>query len=247
MTDDERKTEDLVAGARRALAPRPGDAQQVRRAIGIAVANGTSVATMAARLGPHAWRSRLLVVGAIAAASGGGYWAGFRAGRLAERPPAPAVVEGSSPQSATPATPERPGSLAAAQPPPAPAAPLARHRGGPVGDIETPATPRPSSLAIELRTLRNTERALRDGNAGLALTFLDELDREVPHGQLTEEREAASVLARCARGDRPFGVDLAAEFAEHYPASVYRTRIERTCAGTDSSPSGDSLSRRKSE
>jgi hypothetical protein len=114
----------------------------------------------------------------------------------------------------------------------------ARHGSG----SQTPS--QTESLTIEVRALRNTERALRDGNPGLALAFLQELDRQVPNGQLTEERDAAGTLARCARGDHPFGVNLAAEFTERHPSSVYRSRVEQACAETDSPAPGDSHFRR---
>jgi hypothetical protein len=95
-----------------------------------------------------------------------------------------------------------------------------------------------------VRALRNAERALREGNPGLSLAFLEDLDRQVPHGQLTEEREAMATLARCARGDRPIGVDLGGDFIERHPGSVYRARVEQACAATDSQGAGDSPSRR---
>ena len=113
------------------------------------------------------------------------------------------------------------------------------HRGA-----EPRTSPQTESLAIELRALRNAERALRDGNSGLALAFLQELDRQVPKGQLGEERDAADTLARCTRGDRLFGVNLAAEFAERHPGSVYRARVEQACGETDSPAPGDSPPRR---
>jgi hypothetical protein len=109
---------------------------------------------------------------------------------------------------------------------------------------ETEAQSPTESLAIEVRALRNAERALRDGNPGLALAFLQELDRQVPNGKLAEERDAAATTARCARGDHPFGVDMAEEFAQRHPASVYRARVEQACAPTDSPATGDSLQRR---
>jgi hypothetical protein len=109
------------------------------------------------------------------------------------------------------------------------------------------ATNPADSLAIEARALRNAERALRDGKPGLALAFLQELDRQVPNGRLTEEREAAATLVRCARGEHAFGVDLAEEFASRYPTSVYRGRIDQACATTDSVPAGDSSRRRSPE
>jgi hypothetical protein len=115
---------------------------------------------------------------------------------------------------------------------------------GPRRGSESQTPSQTESLAIEVRALRNTERALRDGNPGLALAFLQELDRQVPHGQLTEERDAAGTLARCARGDHPFGVNMAAEFTERHRGSVYRARVEQACARTDSPGPGDSPPRR---
>jgi len=114
----------------------------------------------------------------------------------------------------------------------------ARHES----ESQTPS--QTESLAIEVRALRNAERALRDGNPGLALAFLQDLDRQIPNGQLAEERDAAATLARCARGDHPFDVDLAAEFTERHPGSVYRARVEQACGATDLSTAGDSSPRR---
>ena len=105
---------------------------------------------------------------------------------------------------------------------------------------------RGASLANEVRALRSIERALRDQRPGLALALLAALDREVPGGRLSEEREATSVIAHCALGDGPFGIDLEAEFAERYPSSVYLERVRQSCATgraargqTDRGPSGN--------
>ncbi|HSS39286.1 MAG TPA: hypothetical protein VLT58_11000, partial [Polyangia bacterium] len=109
-----------------------------------------------------------------------------------------------------------------------------RHR------VTEPPAPTPAaSLAVEVRALRNVERALRDHNAGLATAYLDDLDRDVPDGQMREERVALRAIARCARGPQPFGVDLAQDFAAAYPASAYRARVEQACGGTDSTGAGD--------
>ena len=87
-----------------------------------------------------------------------------------------------------------------------------------------------ASIDQEVRALRSVERALRDGQPGLALALLSALDREVPQGKLGEEREALSVIARCAQGQAPLGVDLGELFAERYPGSVYARRTEQACA-----------------
>ena len=101
------------------------------------------------------------------------------------------------------------------------------------------------SLAIEVRALRNAERALRDGNPGLALAFLQELDRQVPNGQLAEERDAAGT-ARPLRPRRPpvrrepgGGVHRAS------PREASTARASsRPARATDSPPPGDSSPRR---
>lgn len=243
MSGEKRASSDLLRRAQRAWSPSPGDAARVRQAIDSALANGAGTAPSKSpgRTPAAPWTSRLLVASAIAAASGGiGYWAGHRAGlreakpmsTLAPRPEAPTAVA------------SRPTSLTVAAASPAPVAlpslvpehrePRGEHRGS--GSSRQPET---GSLTLEVQALRNAERALRDGNPGLALAFLEALDRQVPHGQLVEERDAAATLARCARGDHPFGVDLAEEFTHRHPDSVYRARVQQTCAATDSPAAGD--------
>jgi hypothetical protein len=120
----------------------------------------------------------------------------------------------------TPATP------ASANGPPA-AARVVRPKARPTA--APPATA--ASLEAELRALRAVERALRDGQPGMALALLRELDRTIPDGQLMEEREATSAIARCAAGDVPFGVDLTRDFRERHPDSVYLGRVTQGCAG----------------
>jgi hypothetical protein len=241
MTDDKPTPSELLARARRAWSPRATDAERVRRAIGAALLGDTT--TGAAHAGPPApaWASRLLVAGVIAAASGGaGYWAGYRAGLRGTPTPAP-VVAWPRPEVAI-AEPKSPAAPSPETPPLAlPSLVASRHDAhGTRHGLESRTPAQTDSLAIEVRALRNAERALRDGNPGLALAFLRELDRQVPNGQLAEERDAADTLARCARGDHPFGVNLAAEFTERHPGSVYRARVEEACAATDSPPPGDS-------
>jgi hypothetical protein len=90
-----------------------------------------------------------------------------------------------------------------------------------------------STLELETRLLARVERALRDDNPRLALGLVGELEREVPGGQLEEERRAARVIAHCKLGTE-FASKLAAEFAASYPSSAYRERIRSACSGTTS-------------
>ncbi len=244
MTDDRRKGTDVLARAQRAWSPSAVDQARVRQVIGATIAAGAPTSLPSATPRTAGWGARLLAAGTIAAASGGiGYWAGYRAG-LREIPPVTEVAPApsSAAPSATPApslVPDTPSSLT-------PSAPVAVHHAGHLIHHEAAgsAPAEAESLAVEVRALRNAERALRDGNPGLAMAFLAELDRQVPNGALTEERDAAATLARCARGDRPIGVDLSGDFAERHPTSVYRARVEQTCAATDSPTAGDSARRR---
>ena len=251
MTDDKRDPAEVLTRARRAWSPGEADAERVRRAIAATLTASPASGGDAAPARPpgpaSTWTSRFLVASAIAAVSGGaGYWAGRRAGLRDARPVAPRVSV--APTSVTAVEPR--SAVASAFPSEAPSltmpslVPARRGAHGARHEAESPTPSQTDSLAIEVRALRNAERALRDGNPGLARAFLQELDRQVPNGQLAEERDAASTLARCAGGDHPFGVNVAAEFTERHPGSVYRARVEQACAETDSTGPGDSSPRR---
>jgi len=243
MTPDGRDAAEVLARARQAWSPRAADQERVRRAIGAALTAGAAASVPTPPLRAARWGTRLLAAWTIAVAGGGvGYWAGHRAG-LREASALP-VVAPLAPAVA-PGAPLAPASPPAATPPVSAATPIVNHPGGRPSHREAEsARPVTASLAAEVRALRNAERALREGNPGLSLAFLEDLDRQVPHGQLTEEREAMATLARCARGDRPIGVDLGGDFIERHPGSVYRARVEQACAATDSQGAGDSPSRR---
>jgi hypothetical protein len=188
----------------------------------------------------------LLTAAFTAAGTGAGYWAGRRAGQGAAptvRAPVRAPhVEGAVNPAAPPALQPPAGAELHPRVTPLVQAPPRADPGRHRSVATPPATPA-ESLAAEVRALRNVERALRGGNPGLAAAFLDDLDREVPDGQMREERTALRTIASCTAGSQPFGVNLAEEFADAYPFSAYRARVQQAC-GTDSSPSGDQGSRR---
>ncbi|HVT07050.1 MAG TPA: hypothetical protein VHO67_06315, partial [Polyangia bacterium] len=177
-----------------------------------------------------------------AAGAAGGYWAGRRAGHAVAEAPrtAPAIAARPAPASLPPPPMSAGPAAIPAQPAPPPTTSASRHvESGRRRPGEAPAQTAAESLAVEVRGLRNVERALRDHNPGLATVYLDDLDREVPGGQMREERVALRAIARCARGAQPFGVDLAEDFNAVYPASPYRARVAQACGGTDSSGAGD--------
>jgi hypothetical protein len=91
------------------------------------------------------------------------------------------------------------------------------------------------SLEREVQMMKRIERALREQNPQQALVLLGQLDREIPGGQLAEERLAVFAMARCGLG---LGSPAAAarEFAQKYPKSVYFARVRQTCAAGEDPP-----------
>jgi hypothetical protein len=218
----------VLSRARAGLTPTASDEDRVRRAVAAALAVAPSGLPWRAPRVPlggrvRSWAARLAVAGAIAAAAGVvGYRAGFRAGR--EQSARPAAVAPAIPSLVPPviAVPEPRPPIEPPRTSPAARAPRATP---PAVTATSPA----ESLEAEVRTLRGAERALRDHQPGLALALLRELDRAVPNGKLIEEREATAAIARCALGQVPFGVDLAGDFAQRHPRSVYLQRVEQAC------------------
>jgi hypothetical protein len=93
---------------------------------------------------------------------------------------------------------------------------------------------RAPDLHEALRLLQRAQQALRDGNPKAASEDLDQLDSKVAREVLAEERLVARILTLCALGERPQAELLTREMLAAQPGSVYRGRIERSCAGTDS-------------
>ncbi len=233
---------DVLAGARRGLSPDPSVRARVRQAVDASLAAGPAAQAPAQRPAlARPWLSHLLVAGAFAGASlSAGYWMGRRAERRQMRAmqmaPSSPRVDGPPPPVA-PASPPPVATFEAA--PPALTASPKIERPRRHATESPPRTPA-ESLALEVRALRNAERALREGHPGLASAFLDDLDRDVPEGKLREERAALRTIARCMAGDQPFGVDLVEDFSQSFPDSTYRARIEQACARTDPAHAGDS-------
>jgi hypothetical protein len=224
----------MLARARTGLSPSAEQTAQVRRSLATAIASGTMPARArgGATSGTVRMATRLLLASTLAlGAAGAGYVAGYRAGRralpaaplapspAAEAARAPARATSSSPTTAERAPePRRPAGIARP----------ARSVATTPAATETKAAPA-AGLEAELRALRGVERALRDHQPGLALALLRRLDAEVPAGKLVEERDATSAIARCELGDVPFGVDLARDFADRHPDSVYAERVAAGC------------------
>lgn len=233
----------VLRHVRAGFSPGPAARERVRLALGAAVA--LSAAAPAAVLGvtvPRppglgAWASRVLLASTLTVAAGSfGYWAGYRAGRDETRvstPPGAAVPAAANPTQDDPAGFSAGAGLAPANGPEVlTVSPPARpsRLAAPGAASARPKTPGMQSLEAEVRALRSIERALRDGQPGLARALLQRLEREQPHGRLIEEREATAAIVRCTLGDVPFGVDPAQDFADRNPASLYLERVKHSCA-----------------
>jgi hypothetical protein len=248
MLDPEQPAREVLARARRGLSPTASDAARVLAGLDAALlggpeagsqppSNGSPLGEPAVEAARHvsggvlAWAAKLAAIGVIAGAAGtAGYALGLRAGRAEGRPNSPATEVAAS--AVTAAAPKvDPGEKLAtvATAPPLPdSVKLARSAAPPAPSASAfPLSPE-QSLAEETRALARVERALRNGNPGLALLLLDELGRAVPHGRLMEEREAAWAITRCQLG-RGAPNTLVEDFARRYPNSVYLKRVEKTC------------------
>ena len=116
-------------------------------------------------------------------------------------------------------------------------APVARRaheaRGG-----EAPAPLDDNARFFEaVRLLQRAQRALDGGELALALVLLEELDARFPRELLSEEREAALVIALCKGGDTERASRLARELATRSPSSIYAARIARSCDSFDTASS----------
>lgn len=172
---------------------------------------------------------------------GAGYWLGFQHSRPAEADRvasiehvevAPRAVEavevGANPSA--PVAPDSHGEPPAAEP----AEPLATELPAVVEKAPrrahraAPRASRAGGDEAELALLQRAERALRAGEAELALSFVSELEQRYPASPFREERGAARIMAECALG-RPGAGERAAIFLRERPASVYSDRVRQKC------------------
>ncbi|MBX3233266.1 MAG: hypothetical protein KIT84_20955 [Labilithrix sp.] len=78
--------------------------------------------------------------------------------------------------------------------------------------------------------LRSANAALAAGDGATALRRLDEHATRFPRGALTEEREAARVLALCASGRASEARANASTFVAANPRSPFVAQVRRACS-----------------
>ncbi|HEY3498102.1 MAG TPA: hypothetical protein VGK73_25560 [Polyangiaceae bacterium] len=242
MTVSEQDEIEILAKARRGLSPRAGDAARVLSAIGPRLADSPGSSPQGSATGAGASATLLrsrpswLTVGALSAvvaASAGatGYYLGQANGRASTAPHERSRVAppaGPAPEPSARDLRDEAPAIPAPALQPTPELPAASNPASPQRSSVAPAPSGDSELEMETRMLARVERSLREDNPRLALGLLGELDRNVPGGQLREEREAARVMAHCALGSETART-RAANFAQSHPASSYLGRIRETC------------------
>lgn len=228
------RSKQLLALARRRMSPTLDDQLRVREALDTRHAqHGGARAGSVAR----PWGALLATAVFFGAA---GFYAGYRVSNASSsrvevpvRTPAPAAAPPPLPRVEVPALEQATAEVVrepAAAPEREPAVKRARPRT-PVDMTTAPVAPEAPnpSLEIELQGVRRMELALREGQPALALSILDQLDRDVPEGGMREERRAGFVMARCAVGLGSRAA-LLREFENQYPESMYLERVRRHCA-----------------
>jgi hypothetical protein len=120
-----------------------------------------------------------------------------------------------APNEPTAPVPPEAATRAATHPPSSKAAPA----------LEPPANPE-AELEAELALLRDAKLAATHGDTERAQRVLDALDRRHPRGVLLEERSALRAMTDCDAGR---GTTRAADFLRRNSASVYASKVRRTC------------------
>ncbi|MFO0739431.1 MAG: hypothetical protein U0270_26270 [Labilithrix sp.] len=95
-----------------------------------------------------------------------------------------------------------------------------------------PARPAPAprdTVAEEAALLRAATGALAHGDPATALARIDEHASRFPRGALSEEREAARVLALCAAGRATESRAAATRFVSANPRSPFVAQVRRAC------------------
>jgi len=98
--------------------------------------------------------------------------------------------------------------------------------------IQSPAL----QTGAEVELIQRAQQALEAGDATAALVLLSEHARRFPNGALSEERDAARVLALCGAGQQDDAEQMGAAFLGRYPSSPLASRVRASCAGPSSSP-----------
>ena len=90
--------------------------------------------------------------------------------------------------------------------------------------------PSDTTLAEEMRLLKQARTALREGDANGALAVLKTHAETFARGQMVEDRDALRVEALCAADRSADARTAAAAFARAWPGSPHAARVQKICA-----------------
>jgi hypothetical protein len=93
------------------------------------------------------------------------------------------------------------------------------------------STPAAVSARQESRLIASARQALRAGNPALALSLLEQARARFAHGILAQERDALSIEALAASGQRAQAQARARDFMVAYPSSPHIARIQAVVSG----------------
>ncbi len=91
-------------------------------------------------------------------------------------------------------------------------------------------------LGEALELLRRAESAVRHSDGLQARMWLSDLDRRAPRDLLREERLASAVLASCVLGEVAAAREALAALEQTNPQSMYRSRLDSSCASAAPTP-----------
>jgi hypothetical protein len=111
----------------------------------------------------------------------------------------------------------------------APRAPVVAERPAVVlgGTVAPPAPAAPPPIDAEARRVAAARALTRAGRPREALVALDALARDLPHGELVQEREALAIEALLTLGERAEARRRAASFLQHFANSPHAATARR--------------------
>lgn len=142
----------------------------------------------------------------------------------------PARFPEPQPLEAPPQEPPAPLRAPASAPPEPAAAPLGSDSTGPTGPSQA-AFPSEADASVldraESRRIARARALLRGSNARGALVELEAVRRDFPNGTLAQEREALSIEALLALGEKANARERAGAFLSRYPKSPHAALVRR--------------------
>lgn len=150
---------------------------------------------------------------------------------LVRSPGASPGVPAAAPATAAPAPPPAPVEPPRAEPPRVEEVPsvasVAPVVVAPPSVAPLPPPAAPVTLDTEARRVAAARSLVRAGRTREALAALDALSRDLPHGELVQEREALAIEALLTLGERAEARRRAMSFLERYPNSPHASAARR--------------------